>query len=124
MTGISEKSRNLDMEVSSIDKVAADVYQVMQEVNNSAQEMAVSSTIIKKREAIGKCTALKYLELEYNGEFDFSCLNRLPELYTFILCGEDAGSSEAGQRGSKITDEDYSQIKCLVVDGKWIRNPG
>lgn len=44
MTGISEKSRNLDMEVSSIDKVAADVYQVMQEVNNSAQEMAVSST--------------------------------------------------------------------------------
>lgn len=44
VTGISEKSRNLDMEVSSIDKVAADVYQVMQEVNNSAQEMAVSST--------------------------------------------------------------------------------
>lgn len=44
MTGISEKSRNLDMEVSSIDKVAADVYQVMQEVNNLAQEMAVSST--------------------------------------------------------------------------------
>lgn len=44
VTGIREKSRNLDMEVSSIDKVAADVYQVMQEVNNSAQEMAASST--------------------------------------------------------------------------------
>ncbi|MBO5057019.1 MAG: LysM peptidoglycan-binding domain-containing protein [Lachnospiraceae bacterium] len=80
--------------------------------------------VMEPEEAIGKCTALKYLELEYNGEFDFSCLNQLPELYTFILGGEDAGSSEAGQRGSEITDEDYSQIKCLVVDEKWIRNPG
>lgn len=44
VTGICDKSHNLDMEVSSIDKVAADVYQVMKEVNNSAQEMAASST--------------------------------------------------------------------------------
>ncbi|MBP3475522.1 MAG: methyl-accepting chemotaxis protein [Lachnospiraceae bacterium] len=40
--GISDSSNNLDGEVSNIEKVAGDVYQVMQEVNNAAQEMAVS----------------------------------------------------------------------------------
>lgn len=70
-------------------------------------------------EILSQCTSLTYLELEYTGEMDYSFLEKLPELYTFILSGEE----ENGTRQERFTENSFPQMKCLVVDGQWLRNP-
>ncbi len=72
----------------------------------------------KMDEILGGCTSLTYLELEYTGALDWDFLENLPSLYAFILKGEDEGL-----RKNEFTDKSYPHIRCLVVDGRWIRNP-
>ena len=50
-------------------------------------------------------------------------MGKLPNLYTFYLDGEEQDSEAAVQRQALFEDEDWPHIKCLVVDGVWLRNP-
>lgn len=70
-------------------------------------------------EILGECPLLTYLELEYAGELDYDFLDNLPLLYTFILKGRE----EEESRKNVFAKESYPQIKCLVVDRSWVRNP-
>ena len=70
-----------------------------------------------------KCKNLKYLELENTDMTDFEFLDKLPTLYAFRLYGNDGDSSQAAARQSLFEEDDYPQIKCLVVDERWLRNP-
>lgn len=74
-------------------------------------------------EVLEGCKNLKYLELENPDMTDFGFIDKLPNLYAFCLYGNDGDSSQAEARQSLFGEEDHSQVKCLVVDGKWIRNP-
>lgn len=78
---------------------------------------------MKIEEVLAQCTSLKYLKLEYTEELDLGFLGKLPQLYTFWLDGEKMESEAAMQRQALFKDEDWPQIKCLVVDGDWLRNP-
>lgn len=70
-------------------------------------------------EILSRCTSLTYLNLEYTRELDYGFLEDLPGLYAFILNGEE----EDGTRQENFPEESFPQIKCLVVDGQWLRNP-
>lgn len=78
---------------------------------------------MKIEDVLAQCTSLKYLRLESTDELDFKFLKELPDLYTFYLEGEEAESEAARARQARFEEKDYSQIKCLVVDGLWLRNP-
>lgn len=93
------------------------------EEEGEGEKKGGSGTQTKIEEALGQCTSLKYLELEYTGELDFGFLGKLPNLYTFYLDGEEQDSEAAVQRQALFEDEDWPHIKCLVVDGVWLRNP-
>ncbi len=69
-------------------------------------------------EILGQCTGLTYLDLEYTQELDYGFLEKLPSLYTFILDGK-----EDGERKELFSQTDCPQVRCLVVDGSWLRNP-
>lgn len=71
-----------------------------------------------------KCTKLEYLELEHPGMMDFSFLDALPDLYTFCLYGEEQDSEAAEVRRAAFGESACPQVKCLVVDESWLRNPG
>ncbi len=71
-----------------------------------------------------KCTKLEYLELEHPGMMEFDFLNALPNLYTFCLYGEERDSQAAEVRRAVFGESACPQVKCLVVDESWIRNPG
>ena len=79
---------------------------------------------ISMEDILGQCASLKYLELESQKEIDFGFLDKLPELYTFRLSGEDRESREAELRRAVFGEDDWPQIKCLVIDDSWLRNPG
>lgn len=74
-------------------------------------------------EVLEKCKNLKYLELENTNMTDFEFLDKLPNLYAFCLYGNDGESSQATARQSLFEEDDYPQVKCLVVDERWLRNP-
>lgn len=79
---------------------------------------------ISMEDILGQCASLKYLELESQKEIDFGFLDKLPELYTFRLSGEDRESREAELHRAVFGEDDWPQIKCLVIDDSWLRNPG
>lgn len=75
----------------------------------------------KLEETLAACTSLTYLSLEYSGELDLDFLTKLPNLYTFRLEPDNGvGKKEEKRDGTSIG---CPQIKCLVIDGTWIRNP-
>ena len=73
-------------------------------------------------EVLEECTGLKYLELESADMEDFDFIRKLPNLYAFRLCTPEH-SEETLDRSSLFGANDYPQVKCLVVDDKWLRNP-
>ena len=70
-----------------------------------------------------RCKSLQYLDLEQAGLTDFGFLDSLPDLYTFRLSGEESDSGAAKRRQAAFSEGVYPQIKCLVVDDAWLRNP-
>ena len=74
-------------------------------------------------DTLKQCTSLPYLDLERTGMMDFEFLKALPDLYTFRLSGEERDSEAADSRRAAFGEGTYPQIKCLVVDEDWIRNP-
>lgn len=70
-----------------------------------------------------RCKSLQYLDLEQAGLTDFGFLDSLPDLYTFCLSGEESGTGAARRRQDAFGEGMYPQIKCLVVDDAWLRNP-
>lgn len=109
---------------SGYQKEGGSTFSMESSIEEEGEAANKGTDTVKPEEVIEKCSALKYLELEYSGDFDFTCLKELPELYTFILKGKKEDGSDAAQRGSEIADNEYTQIKCLVVDERWLRNPG
>ena len=70
-------------------------------------------------QVLEECTGLKYLELESMDMEDFSFIRKLPDLYAFRLCLPEH-SEETVDRSSLFGENDYPQVKCLVVDDKWL----
>lgn len=87
------------------------------------EDMGENDSCKTLEEVLKTCKNLKYLELENPDIMDFGFLDQLPDLYAFCLYGNDDESSQAEERQSLFQEDDYPQIKCLVVDEKWLRNP-
>ena len=76
-------------------------------------------------DTLGKCTSLKYLELEAGTDdvTDFGFLGQLPNLYAFRLCAPEDEGEDTPDRSGLFGEDDYPQVQCLVVDDEWLRNP-
>lgn len=76
-------------------------------------------------EALAACPSLTYLKLQYSGTLDFAFLEELPNLYAFLLFEEFSAEKTDMDRKGRFADEAAGycpQIKCLVIDEKWLRN--
>lgn len=65
------------------------------------------------------CTELEYLELEKEGLVDVSFLNELPNLYSLNL----TNINDKDESPDLFDEDSYPQIKCLLYNSKWLRNP-
>lgn len=95
--------------------------------NNSDKEekVAASDSGAEKslEEVLAGCKTLKYLELENPDMEDFGFLDELPDLYAFCLSGRDEDDDKTPPRSIFFEEDDYPQVRCLTVDGEWLRNP-